>query len=363
MIISSILTIFFTILWVSAAPASKNELVAEALKLTRPILSKIPNANKANRSVIDKEVTEFLETNKLRLGGKDSTFLQERSHHTRTLSNATLTPAQKSVKTISHGVPCGEHGDVLVRQFIPEGGENKTLPVLVYIHGGGWTVGALPDFDGWFRLASSHGGFQVIAMEYGLAPENRYPTQLNEIKTTLKWVHHNAKDLGVDPDRISLGGDSCGGNMASVISQQSVKKPFGVKLSNQFLFYPECKIPFEVPSGIENYNTPYLYTQGVFLFAWNMLPEGKNSADADITPLNGNITKDMPPAFVITNGFDPLRDTGLYYAQKLQANGVPVDWLHNDDLPHGFIQFTPWSKRCLGAALQAIDHIKSKMFK
>lgn len=329
--------------------------------MTRKIVSVVPAIEKADRSVIDKEVTDFINKTNLHLGGKGD-FLQERSHHTKVLANPPLSNAQKSVKLIPHLIPLDETGDLLVRQYIPEGGESKTLPVLVYIHGGGWTVGALPDFDGWFRIAASHGGFQVIAMEYRLAPEYKYPKQINEIISTLKWVHSNAKALGVDPKNISLGGDSCGGNMTSVITQLSIKKPFGVKLANQFLFYPECKIPFEVPSGSENYNTPYIYTQGVFLFAWNMLPEGKNHTDYDITPLNGELPKDLPPAFVVTNGFDPLRDTGLYYAQKLQASGVQVSWLHNDDLPHGFLQFTPWSKRCLEATLQSVDHIKSKVF-
>ncbi|CAK7895406.1 hypothetical protein CAAN1_12S04940 [[Candida] anglica] len=322
------------------------------------ITSTVPEI--VSKKNLDPEIDAFLKKEKLTLGGKEP-FLDERRHHTEVLANVPLSSEQKSVKLIPHIVP-GPVGDINVRQYIPSGYGGTALPVLVYIHGGGWTVGSLPEFDGWFRLAAYYGKIQVISLEYRLAPEWRYPVQLNEIKATLEWVYANASTLGVIPSKIALGGDSCGGNMTAVTAQRTLKDPdFKVPIALQCLFYAECKIPFEVPSGSENFNAPYIPTQGVFLFAWHVVPAGKNHVDWDITPLNGENLSKLPPAFFVTCGYDPLRDTGLYYAQKLQKEGVPVEYLHNEDLTHGFLQFTPWSKRALETTIQVAEHIGKKL--
>lgn len=325
------------------------------------IVTDIPDIEAAPRKNLDKNVVNFLKKSGLRLGAKDS-FLRERNQHTKVLANVRLSNEQKSVKVIPHIVNCPSTSDINVRQYVPKNAsyEDKKLPVLVYIHGGGWTVGSLPEFDSWFRTSAYHGEFQVISPEYHLAPEWRYPAQLEEIISTLQWIKDNSDTLGIDKDKIALGGDSCGGNMTGVLCQKAVKEPFGVVPQFQVLFYPEMKLPFEVPSGAENYDTPYLRTQSVFLFAWNMVPEGKKHTDYDITPLNGDIPENLPPAFIVTCGYDPLRDTGLYYAQKLQKHGVKVEWLHNEDLTHGFLQFTNFSNRCKETTAQCISHIKTK---
>lgn len=221
----------------------------------------------------------------------------------------------------------------------------------IYIHGGGWTVGSLPEFDTFFRIMAEEGGVQVYAIEYHLAPEHKYPTQLREVEATLRWLHQNASGRGVDPDRIAVGGDSAGGNMTAVTALR-MRELKGPKIALQVLVYPEAKVPFETLAGAENCTGLYLETQGVFLFAWNMLPQGKNHTDYDITPLLADKTlpdghKNLPKAFVITNGYDPLRDTGFEYAKKLKAAGNEVLYVNHEDLTHGFIQFTKWSKRAM----------------
>lgn len=324
-----------------------------------PIQSKIPDIRAAPRKNLDENIVKFLKKTGLHLGAEDA-FVKERSLHTRVLANVRLNDDQRSVRMIPHVVNCPATCDINVRQYMPENAADKKLPLLVYVHGGGWTIGSLPEYDSWFRMCACYGEFQVIAMEYHLAPEWKYPAQLEEAMATLQWAKKNADMLGIDENKIAMGGDSAGGNMCAVLCQKAIKEPFGIIPRFQALFYPVMTLPFEIPSGVEGADAPFIKTRSLLLFAWNMLPDNKDYTDYDITPLNGDIPKDLPPAFIVTCGYDPLRDTGLYYAQKLQKNNVKVEWLHNEDLTHGFLQFTNFSNRCKDTTMQCISNLKEK---
>ena len=136
--------------------------------------------------------------------------------------------------------------------------------------------------------------------------------------------------------------------MSAVLSQMMRDKK-GPKLALQVLLYPECKLPFETKAGRENHSGYYLETSGVFLFAWNYVPEGVDSSIPYITPINAKDLAGLPPAYVVTNGFDPLRDTGHEYAQLLAKAGNKVRYVNHEGFTHGFIQFTEKSKACLAA--------------
>jgi len=312
------------------------------------VLSSVPSS--ISRSTLDPEIRAFLAETKLTLGGKEP-FTDERRHHTEVLA-LSAPPELKHIRVEPLIIP-GPVGDLNLRCYHPSEnskGEAKGVgAALIYIHGGGWTVGSLPEFDTFFRIMADEGGVQVYALEYRLAPEWKYPTQLHEAEATLRWLHENASSRSVDPDRIAVGGDSAGGNMTAVTALR-MRELNGPKIALQLLLYPEAKVPFETKAGAENCTGLYLETQGVLLFAWNMLPQGKNHADYDITPLLADAHlpqghKNLPKAFIVTNGFDPLGDTGFEYAKKLEAAGNEVLYVNHEDLTHGFIQFTKWSRR------------------
>jgi len=309
------------------------------------------------RSTLDPEIKGFLQSTNLTLGGKEP-FTDERRHHTRVL--AVPPPPDLQHVRVEPLILPGPVGDMNVRCYHPSnqstGRAKGKGAVLIYIHGGGWTVGSLPEFDTFFRIMAEEGGIQVYALEYRLAPEWKYPTQLHEVEATLRWLHSHASERGIDPNRIAVGGDSAGGNMTAVTALR-MREMNGPKIALQLLVYPECKVPFETQSGAENCTGLYLETQGVLLFAWNMLPQGKNHTDYDITPLLADKTltnghKNLPKAFIITNGFDPLRDTGFEYAKKLKEAGNEVLYVNHEDLTHGFIQFTKWSKRAMDETVE-----------
>ncbi|EKM53474.1 uncharacterized protein PHACADRAFT_125240 [Phanerochaete carnosa HHB-10118-sp] len=307
------------------------------------VTSNIPERiGRANQ--VDPGILNFLKANNLRLGGKEP-FTDERRHHTEVLA---VEPPQHLVHVrVEPLIVRGPVGDFNVRCYHPS---DKKGAAFIYIHGGGWTVGSLPEFDTFFRIMAEESGVQVYAIEYHLAPEHKVE-QYFLFEATLRWLHQNASNRSVDPNRISVGGDSAGGNMAAVTALR-MRELKGPKIALQVLIYPEAKVPFETLAGAENCTGLYLETQGVLLFAWNVLPQGKNHTDYDITPLLADKTlpeghRNLPKAFIITNGFDPLRDTGFEYAKKLKAAGNEVLYVNHEDLTHGFIQFTKWSKRAM----------------
>lgn len=120
----------------------------------------------------------------------------------------------------------------------------------------------------------------------------------------------------------------------------------GPKLALQMPLYPETAMPFETRAGVENRTGYYLETAGVLLFAWNLLPEGVDYSQPYITPLKAESLEALPPTLLVTNGFDPLRDVGHAYAQRLAKAGNRITYLHHEDLTHGFIQFTEHSRQC-----------------
>lgn len=305
-----------------------------------PVYTEVDLPADARRSTLDPELAEWLKVCP-RLGAHESIEDARRAHYALVPKNP---PPIGRVENFA--VPC-ELGTVAVRVYHPKA-EELQGPALIYLHGGGWTVGAVDQFEGAMRIFAEEGQIRVFAVEYRLAPEFRYPTQLGEAEAVLRYLVEHAQDLGVDPTRIAIGGDSAGGNMSAVLSQMMRDKK-GPKLALQLLLYPECKLPFDTKSGRENVSGYYLETNGVFLFAWNYVPEGTSSTIPYITPTNATNLAGLPPAYVVTNGFDPLRDGGHEYAQLLAKAGNKVYYVNHEEFTHGFIQFTEKSKKCLAA--------------
>jgi acetyl esterase/lipase len=233
---------------------------------------------------------------------------------------------------------------------------------LIYLHGSGFIVGSLDQFETAMRRLCEGSGVQVYAVDYKLAPEYHWPVQIEEGEFVVRWLFAHAEERGVDQERIALGGDSAGGNQTCVIAQK-LRDQDGPQLALQMPLYPETKMPFDTPAGIENVSGGYVDTAGILLFVWFLLPQGTDYSHPYITPLNAKDFSNLPRTILVTCGYDMLRDVGHAYAKKLAEAGNDITYVHYPDLPHGIIQMTMHSKRCLAATEEIAQLLGEKLNK
>lgn len=254
----------------------------------------------------------------------------------------------------------GPHGSVAVRRHTPQNPASTPAGALVYIHGGGFTYGTLDEFEVPMRLIAERAGIVTYIVEYQLAPEAKYPTQIEEIEYVVRWLFEHAGEEGVDPAKIGVGGDSAGGNMTCVMALK-LRDENGPRLGVQVPLFPEAAFPADTLAASENRSGLYLESNGIFEMVRNLVKNTDDVRHPYITPLNADSHAGLPPAILVTNGFDPLRDVGHAYAQKLAAAGNDLTYVHNPDLTHGFPQFTRSSAACHQATLDLADLIKAKI--
>ena len=289
----------------------------------------------------DPEIAEWMKTGPV-LGAHKPIHVQRREH------DAFIDKNPPSVGRVEYLGVAGPHGTIPIRVYHPSKPVASPVAALIYLHGGGFIVGSLDQFETAMRRLCEGSGAQVYAVDYKLAPEYQWPVQIEEGEFVVRWLYDNAADRGVDPKRIALGGDSAGGNQTCVIAQK-LRDEKGPQLALQMPLYPEAKMPFDTPAGIENVSGGYVDTAGVLLFVWSLLPQGVDYSQPYITPLNATDFTNLPRALLVTCGFDMLRDVGHAYARKLAEAGNDITYVHYPDLPHGIIQMTMHSKRCLEA--------------
>jgi len=176
----------------------------------------------------------------------------------------------------------------------------------------------------------------------------------------IRWLFDHAASEGVDPAKIALGGDSAGGNMTCVLALK-LRDTAGPRLALQVPLFPEAAFPADTPSASENRTGLYLESNGIFSMVRNLVTNADDVRHPYLTPLNAESHADLPPAILVTNGYDPLRDVGHAYAQQLAAAGNDLAYVHNPDLTHGFIQFTRWSRACLTATIELAELIKNRI--
>ncbi len=219
------------------------------------------------------------------------------------------------------------------------GGEGGLLPGIVYYHGGSWVTGDLDTHDGTCRLLAATARCLVVAVDYRLAPEHPFPAAVDDAVAAYAWVQRHAGELGVDPDRVGVMGDSAGGNLAAVVALETRDGgPSDVPApAAQGLIYPAV----DARLGTETVRT---LADGFFLTSEAMeearrlyLPDPEDWTAWRASPLLAEDHRGVAPALVVTAGFDPLRDDGSNYAEALRAAGVPVEYRCYDDQVHGFM--------------------------
>jgi acetyl esterase len=318
-----------------------------------PIYDRNNIPNSVGRGTLDAELEAWLPTGPTL--GADVSIAQGRRDHTQL--GAGPWPPIKAVKTL---VLPGPHGSIAVRRHRPHNPTSTPSGALVYIHGGGFTYGTLDEFEVPMRLIAERAGIVTYIIEYQLAPEAKYPIQIDEIEYVVHWLFDQADEQGIDPAKIGLGGDSAGGNMTCVLALK-LRDENGPRLALHVPLFPEAAFPADTLAASENRSGLYLESNGIFEMVRNLVKNTDDVRHPYITPLNADSHSDLPSAILVTNGFDPLRDVGHAYAQKLAGAGNDLTYVHNPDLTHGFPQFTRWSAACHQATIELADLIKAKI--
>jgi acetyl esterase len=226
----------------------------------------------------------------------------------------------------------------------------------VFLHGGGFVVGDLDTHDELCRLLCLHAGVHVLAIDYRLAPEHGFPAAADDAEAALTWALVEAGELGADPALVAVGGDSAGGNLSAVATQTVVRR--GGRPAAQLLIYPGTDMVTERPA-LE------LFDRGAFLTTadreWyhGNYVSGEQRADPRASPLLAEDLSGLPPALVVTAGFDPLRDEGLAYAAALQAAGSPAVLRHHPEMPHAFASMTGVSPAARDAVIELAGGLRA----
>ncbi|MEO8558492.1 MAG: alpha/beta hydrolase [Rhodospirillales bacterium] len=253
-------------------------------------------------------------------------------------------PKMARVDNLTAPGPSGSKGagPIKLRHYRPLGHpDNELIPVLVFFHGGGWVIGDLDSHDVLCRQLAEAAGCAVVAVDYRMAPEHKHPAAVEDAYAATEWVARNGAKLGIDGHRMALGGDSAGGNLAAIVClmiRDALKADHEVaRPSLQLLIYPATDMTLSHKS-INDFADGYFLTRdGMRWFINHYLGNAGDARDWQASPLFAASHEDLPPAYIITAGFDPLRDEGIAYAQKLRAAGVMVDHIDYGGMIHAFI--------------------------
>ena len=205
---------------------------------------------------------------------------------------------------------------------------------VVFLHGGGWTVGSAADYDGLCRRIAGALEAVVLAVEFRRAPEHPFPAAVEDAVAATEWALAHGAELGHDAGRVLVAGDSGGGNLAAVVCQQ-LRDRQGPQPAAQLLLYPSVGAGVDYPSVAEFGSSPFLSLSDMGWYTRQYVPRGTALSDPRISPLEGS-PAGLPPALVVTAGVDALHDSGRAYAEALRAHGSAVEWLDLPDMPHGF---------------------------
>ncbi|MFI8975047.1 alpha/beta hydrolase [Nocardia asteroides] len=235
----------------------------------------------------------------------------------------------------------------------------KSTGLLLYFHGGGVVPGNLSGFDAAARLLAIHSGLDVLWVEYRQAPEHPFPASLEDALTAWNFAVALAPGWGIDSARIAIGGDSAGANIATVLAHQL--RGQSVTPAAQALLYPVTDLSVFYDSHREFANSPALSVKQIGWFVDNYLPPGIERRDPRVSPMQAQDLSGLPPTVIAVAGFDPLRDEGIDYADRLAEEGVPTRLLREEQLVHGFITFTAISRTSRDATVRFAESVADVM--
>lgn len=247
-----------------------------------------------------------------------------------------LTPEMRQVEDRAIA---GRDGDIPVRIYVPDVQEAASLPVLVYYHGGGFIFSSIEAVDRLVRLIANEARVIVVSVDYRLAPEHPYPAAHDDAEDAFLWARDNAASFGGDPARVSAGGDSAGGHLATVTALRMTRAGRTPPLT-LLLYYPALTMATDDRSYElfgRGYGLDLPFVQAVIEMEF---PNADMRAGPEGSPLNAGSLRDMPPAIVVTAGFDPLRDQGRRFAERLNGEGVSATYRNYPSLAHSFLNWS-----------------------
>ena len=271
-------------------------------------------------------------------------------------------PAEIENKTI----PGGPNGEISIQLIKPQGNGNKTLPVVMYFHGGGWVLGGFDTHERLLRELANGADAAVIFVNYTPSPEAKYPIPVEEAYAATKWVAENGQTLNLDSSRLVVAGDSVGGNMATVVALLAQERG-GPHITFQLLFYPVTDANFDTTSYLK-YQEGYWLTREAMKWFWdNYLSNDTNRKEPTVSPLQASIDQlsKLPPALIIVGENDVLRDEGEAYAHKLMQAGVPTTATRYLGTIHDFVMLnaitdTPAPRGAIDQASHTLKEVLSK---
>ena len=267
-------------------------------------------------------------------------------------------------RTVGYSSPAGELNDIPVRIYWPPIDAHDHLPVVVYYHGGGWAIGDLDTHDHVARAHAIGAEAIVVSVDYRLAPEHPFPAAVDDAWAALRWVGEHAPELGGDPARIAVAGDSAGGNLAAVMALKA-RDAGGPPVVFQLLWYPVAVGDLSAPSFTQNADAPILNREVITAFLTWYLP-GVDMSDhralpTDLAPANAVTLAGLAPAFIGTAEHDPLRDDGGRYAEMLTTAGVPVTLSNEPTMVHGYASLAMASPAAAEATDRGLAALKTAL--
>ena len=246
------------------------------------------------------------------------------------------TPTPPQIGAVRNLVAETAQGAIPLRVYRPSGVPDSTrLPAYVYFHGGGWVIGDLETHDVLCRQLTAAAGASVVSVDYRLAPEHKFPAAADDAWAATGWIVAHAAELGLDADRVAVGGDSAGGNLAAVVALMA-RDAGGPAIRQQVLIYPVTDVMRETRSYADFAEGYMLTRDSMRWFIAHYLRSSHDARDWRVSPLRASSLAGLPPALIVTAGFDPLRDEGEMYAGRLRDAGVMVDYVCYGGMIHGF---------------------------
>ncbi len=338
-------------------------------------MSTHPPLELSHTALSEDEALRFLEGHRIRLGGrtmdpkaqivgefvksirKPGVFppLPELRQQFRTMVTLMDEPAPPLARIEEVRIP-GPAGPIPARLYAPRAG-GAALPCVAYFHGGGWVQGDLETHHGLCARLAKHAEALVVAVDYRLAPEHKFPAAVEDCLAAYQWLRKHARDVGGDPARVAVAGDSAGGNLSAVVSQLTAPS----SPTCQALIYPAVDFSYETQSH-RDMEHGHIIPRDRVLWYWEQYLRGEqDKADLRASPLRAASLTGQPPTFIVTAGFDPLRDEGKAYADRLRAAGVDVVYREYTGQIHAFVSLTKAIPQGMAATLEVADYLRRRL--
>ena len=256
----------------------------------------------------------------------------------------------------------GPGGPIPVRIYTPKASpQNKggPFPIFMNFHGGGWVIGDLDTADSQCRDVCNLAQCVVVSVDYRLAPEHKFPAAVDDCLAAYRWLRERGREVGVDTGRVGVGGDSAGGNLAAVVCQ--LARGQGLALpACQVLIYPATDFTLDTPSHRELEHGHIIPRDRIVWYAQQYLRNEADKLDERASPIRGEM-RGLPPALIITAGFDPLRDEGHRYAEALRKGGTDVQCHEYEGQIHAFVSLTKAIPQGMTATLEIADYLRARL--